>query len=825
MTETRRPEDLVLAWPDPAPDWSGAAPIGNGRLGAMIFGGIEQCRLQINDSTIWSGTPDGPAEALAAVVAGGAGPRRLAEVRQAIRNRDYRRAESLLMSFEGPYSQEYLPFADLWMSLAASGRAVYQSRTLNLDNGIAAEQMRLGDRDVRRLAWASRPAGAICVAVTVTGGTVDMRLALSSPLRAAHRTASESSLVLGVEVPVDGAPRHQADVAEPLRYGGAPGTYDPFGAVAVAIDTDGQVEVADGEWSVRGMSRALVTLASSTSAADFWAAPPGTATPRRTRAGHAERALRQARSALAQGAGALGRAHLDDLRALLGGTSLVIGGRRGGIVDVAAEVLSGADERLVATVMFQLGRYLLASASRPGGGPPANLQGIWNADIRPAWSSNYTLNINTEMNYWGAEPAGLSECHEPLLDLIDRLASNGRPVARELYGARGWVAHHNTDMWGWALPVGMGRGAPSWAIWMMGGVWLAQHLWEHYEFSGDTAFLRDRAWPVLRGGAEFCLDWLVDGEDGGLDTIPSTSPENLFLTPQGTAESLSHSTSMDMALIRALFTRCLQAAGILGIDDPVCEQVRDAIPRLRPTGVTADGRLREWAEDYAEDDPAHRHMSPMVAVYPLGQIDPGSTPDLAAAARRLLDRRGPGAMGWSWAWKIALRARLGDAGIARDLLLEATRPLAGDPGTDAPVDGSRWGGLLPNLFSSHPPFQIDGNYGFTAAIAEMVVQSHGGVVHVLPAIPATWPDGHARGLRCRGGLSVDIGWHGGELTSLTIRRRPGDGEPAVRSVSLRYGRHATEVKLRIGEEARLGPGPEWGRSGPVNTERETAGDR
>ena len=768
--------------------------------------------MQVNDSTIWSGTPDGPAAGLAAVVAGGAGPRRLAQARQAILKEDYRRAESLLMSFEGAYSQEYLPFADLRMSLQADGRAVYQGRTLNLDNGIAAEQMRLGDRDVQRLAWASRPARAICVAVAVTGGAVDMRLRLSSPLRTIYCAADAAGLALGVEIPVDGAPRHEADVAEPLRYAdtadaGAPaGSYDPFGVVAVAIDTDGRVTEANGGWSVRGMSRALVTLTSSTNAADFWSRPPGTAPARRrSRADHLEGAARQARSALAEGADALCRAHSGDLRALLGGTRLVIGGRRGGTIDVEAELGSGTDDRLVATVMFQFGRYLLASASRPGG-PPANLQGIWNACLRPAWSSNYTLNINTEMNYWGAEPTGLSECHEPLFDLMDKLADNGRLVGRDLYGTRGWVAHHNTDLWGWALPAGMGHGAPSWAIWMMGGVWLAQHVWDHFEFTQDTAFLRERGWPLLRGCAEFCLDWLVDGEDGWLDTIPSTSPENLFLSRQGTPEALSYSASTDMALIRALFTHCLRAAGILGLDDPVCGEIRDAIGRLRPLGRTGDGRLREWAEDYAEQDPAHRHLSPMIAVYPLGQIDPDETPDLATAARRFLDRRGPGAMGWSWAWKIALRARLGDAGTARELLLEATRPLAGDPDTDAPADGSRWGGLQPNLLSTHPPFQIDGNYGFTAAIAEMVVQSHGGIIRVLPAIPPDWPDGDARGLRCRGGLAVDVGWRGGELASLTIRRLHGD---PGRGVRVRYGRYAMEVTLRAGEEARFGPGPEW----------------
>jgi hypothetical protein len=798
MNGVTEPGDLVLAWPAPAANWFEAAPVGNGRLGAMVFGGVDAARLQVNDATIWSGTPDGPAEDLAAVLATGAGPERLEQLREAIRERDYRRAEALLMSFEGKYSQEYLPFADLWMSLDAPGPVVYGGRTLNLDNGIAAEEMTLGDCAVQRLVWASNPAGVICMAITVWDGAVDLRLRLSSPLRTVHQGISEGGLSLGAEIPVDGAPRHEPGVAEPLRYAALPAdSYDPFGAIAVAAETDGRVAAAGNEWSVRGMTRALITLASSTSAGDLWRGAPAT-----SRAGHVRQAMERARGALAMGADKLCRTHEADLRGLLGQTSLIIGDRRGGTLDVQAEILSGADERLTATVMFQFGRYLLASASRPGAGPPANLQGIWNDDLRPPWSSNYTLNINTEMNYWGAEPAGLAECHLPLFDLMERMARHGGAVSRDLYGARGWVAHSNTDMWGWTLAAGMGHGAMSWAIWMMGGVWLAQHVWDHFEFSGDVTFLRERGWPLLRGCAEFCLDWLVDGEDGWLDTIPSISPENLFLTPEGQVEALSFSTAMDMALIRALFDHCLQAAGVLGLEDDLLrEEIRAALPRLRPPRITRDGYLAEWAEDYDEQDTHHRHLSPLVAVYPLGQIDPEQAPDLASAAARLLDRRGPGAMGWSWAWKIALRARLGDAATARGLLREATRPLAGDPYTDAPVDGSWWGGLLPNLLSTHPPFQIDGNYGFVAAIAEMILQSHGGVVRVLPALPAEWPDGRVRGLRCRGGVAADLSWRDGELSSLRLRRS-GDSE---RQVRVRYGPHEAEVTVRPGEDVLLGP--------------------
>jgi alpha-L-fucosidase 2 len=792
-TQNTDAADLVLGWPRPAAQWVEAAPVGNGRLACMVFGGAARARWQINDSTVWSGTPHGPADALEAVLAAGAGPERLEQVRAAIRAEDRRTAERLLMSFEGPYSQEYLPFADLSISLLGEGLE-YGSRTLNLDNGVAAEQILAGGRTITRATWASRPAGAICIALDVEGGTVDLGIELSSPLRVVRRTAA----ALGVEIPVDGAPQHEPQVAEPLRYADGPvGGYDPFGAVALAIDTDGEVTEAGGSLAVRGAGRVLITVASSTSGADFWSGRG-----RASREEHLHRAADTAEAAAALGADRLRREHEADLRALLGGMELTVGRRRAGILDVADDVLSGKDEQLTATVVVQLGRYLLAGASRPGGGPPANLQGIWNGELRPPWSSNYTLNINTEMNYWGVWPAGLGACDEPLLRLVERLAETGAPVARRLYGARGWVAHHNTDMWGWALPVGMGHGSPSWAIWMMGGVWLSQHVWDHYAFSQDTDFLRGRGWPLLRGCAEFCLDWLVEGPDGLLDTIPSTSPENLFVSRRGTAESLSASTAMDTALIRALFTNCLAAADTLGLaGDPVCAQIRGALPRLRPTALTADGRLREWSEDHAEQDPHHRHVSQLVALYPLGQIDPEQTPELAAAAARTLDARGPGAMGWSWSWKMALRARLGQGDRARALLLEATRPLAGDPEHDNPVDGSVWGGLLPNLLSTHPPFQIDGNYGLMAAVLETVVQDRGGAVRVLPAIPEQWPEGACRGIRCRGGLAVDLAWADGALSTLTVRRLGGEDRP----VRIRYRDRSTRIRVAPGAAVRLGP--------------------
>ncbi|MFE7168093.1 glycoside hydrolase N-terminal domain-containing protein [Streptomyces sp. NPDC057616] len=788
-------DDLVLSWPAPAATWTEAAPVGNGRLGAMVFGGPHRARIQINDSTVWSGTPGGPAAALAAVRAAGAGPQRLEEVRAALRTGDQDRAEKLLMTFEGPYSQEYLPYADLHLTVAGGEKAAYLGRTLDLDTAVAEDAFRLDATSVRRRVWADAVTGALCTTLDTDGGTVDLSVDLSTPLREVHRSATSSRLTLGIEIPVDGAPAHEPQVAEPLRHADGPlDGYDPFAALALALDTDGEVTAAHGNLLVTGASHVLLTLASSTAAARQWHGEDPA-----DRATHLALAGDTAAQALAQGADHLLGNHVVDVRALLGGTSLRIGPRRHGTYDVARDILAGDDELLTATVLFQLGRYLLATASRPHAGPPANLQGIWNADLRPAWSSNYTININTQMNYWGAEAAGLSSCHAPLFDLLDRMAAQGAMVARELYGARGWVAHHNTDMWGWALPVGMGHGSPSWALWMTGGAWLTQHAWDHYEFTRDLGFLRERAWPLLSGCAEFLLDWLVDDGTGFLDTLPSTSPENLFLV-DGTHRSLTRSSAMDMALIRATFERTVAAAELLGLDTPLVQAVRAALPRLRPPRISAEGRLPEWAEDLTEADPHHRHLSHLIAVHPLGLIDPDTTPELAVAAGKSMDRRGPGAMGWSWAWKIALRARLRDAATARSLLLEASRPLDGDATVDAPPDGSEWGGLLPNLFSTHPPFQIDGNYGFMAALTEMVLQSHTGTVHLLPALPAQWPEGRATDLRCRGGLAVDFDWADGVPTTITVRRLAGDADEPV---SVRHGDRTTKLRLPIGHQAEL----------------------
>ncbi|MCS3441658.1 glycoside hydrolase family 95 protein [Microbacterium phyllosphaerae] len=787
MTDTLR-----LSWDAPATLWEEATPLGNGRIGAMAFGGPSG-RYQLNDSTLWSGTPDGPARALENVRSRGAAPARLTEVRAALGSGDVRLAEELLMAFEGPYSQEFLPLADLHLRVeGAETDPDTPARVLDLDDAALTETLRIPGGRITRRSWVSAPAQALILDL-VADVEFDATIELSTPLRG-RVVDSSGALILDVQAPVDGAPLHEESVDPPLRYAEDDTEFDAYAAAAVVVNSDGEVRHSDGRIVVRKARRLLIALSTSSRAGSWWADADGdwrTASREAIR----DRARERADAAAQRDTHDLLAEHVADRRRVTR-ARFAIGSRREGTWSVDRDVLHGSDPLLRATVAAEYGMYLLASSSRAGS-PAANLQGIWNDQLQPAWSSNYTININTEMNYWAAPLLLDPDALEPLLALVERLASTGTATARELYGTRGWVAHHNSDVWGWSLPVGDGHGAASWAIWMMGGVWLTHNLWDAYEFGGDRDLLRERIWPVMRGAVEFCLDWLVADADGALLTSPSTAPENSYVAADGRPTALGLTATSDLSLIGALFERALIAIADLGLDDALEAEVREALAALTPLRIGSDGRLLEWSAEVEEHEPLHRHLSPVVGLYPLDTVTPERTPELFDGAVRLIDARGPGAMGWSWAWKIALRARARQGEVAASLLEEALTPFDGDATRHGPVDGSEWGGLLPNLFSTHPPFQIDGNLGFPAAIAEMLVQSHGGLVHLLPALPDSWVRGDVQGIAVRPGLVLDLSWSDGRVTGATLHN-PGSER---RTVIVRTADRETSVDVAAGATA------------------------
>jgi alpha-L-fucosidase 2 len=746
--------DLKLTYDKPATKWTEALPLGNGRIGAMVFGGTEDERLQINESTLWGGGPHDYTNPEAYA--------HLAEIRQLIFAGKVDEAEKLSEKLMGRprLLMPYQPFCDIRLRFPSQEPVADYRRELHLNDAIAETAYRVGSTSFQREAFVSYPDQVLVVRLMASRpGQITFTVGMDSPQPGVQvESSSNDTLQLTGQIP----PRQN-----PARTW--TGSWDQPGmrfAAELKVMPEGGSVRSDGErLEISGANSVTILFSNATSFRNY-----------RDISGDALSAAQEyVKAASEQPYDRLRQRHVDDFRRLFSRVQLRLGEDHSTKpTDQRIQDFAENDDPSLLALYFEFGRYLLISSSRPGG-QPANLQGIWNQDLNPPWGSKWTTNINLEMNYWQADTGNLWETEEPLWSLVRDLRVTGAETARVEYRSKGWVLHHNTDLWRATTPVD-----GPWGIWPMGEAWLANRMWDHYEFSEDREFLQHDAYPAMKGVAEFVLAFLVEAPPGTpfagrLVTNPSTSPENTYIL-NGKPESLTYASTMDIELIRELFENCRRAAAILGTDSEFRSELARTQKRLPPLQVGKRGQLQEWIEDYPETDPHHRHVSNLYSVYPGHDISLATTRKLAAAAERTLELRGDGGTGWSTVWRTALWARLQNPVRAyANLKLLITKF------------------TLPDMFDLCPPFQIDGNLGGAAAITEMLIQSTPDEISVLPALPQQWPSGSLTGVRVRGGGKVDVVWKEGRLTELRLQ-----SDRAVK-YRLIYGDESAEAQVKPGK--------------------------
>jgi len=765
----------TLWYNQPAQYFEETLVLGNGRMGASVFGGVESDKIFLNDITLWSGEPVNANKWPDAF-------KNLAAVREALKNEDYQLAEKLNRKLQGDNSHSYAPLGTLFLNFENKGTAQNYYRELNIANAVSKVEYEVNGVKYTREYFISHPDKVMVIKLTSSKkGALNFNLQFTSQLK--YKVSTE-----GNKLTVNGRVHIGNDRKGPI-FDDNRGTR--FSTLASIKNTGGKVTATDSTLVLMDGTEAIVYVSVATSFNGF------DKDPSKEGVKDAELAAMQMDNSFNKSFKSLKNAHMEDYHQFFNRVSLDLGKTEAPNLPTNERLMryaDGKEDKNLEVLYFQYGRYLLISSSRTEG-VPANLQGLWNPYINPPWRSNYTVNINVEENYWLAENTNLSEMHGSLLGFIKNISETGKTTARTFYGINGWAACHNSDIWAMSNPVGNGTDEPMWACWNMGGAWLSTHLWEHYLYTQDKEYLKNHAYEIMKGAAQFCMEWLVEDKDGKLITMPSTSPENKYVTPDGFHGATFYGGTADLAMIRACMTQAVEASKVLDVDADFRQQLESALGRLLPYRIGKKGNLQEWYYDWDDEDPRHRHQSHLFGLYPGHDISPLATPELANACKRTLEIKGDETTGWSKGWRINLWARLLDGNHAYQMYRTLLRYVSPDGAKGTNYHGG--GGTYPNFLNATPPFQIDGNFGGAAAVAEMLVQSTDKEIRLLPALPDAWAAGSVKGICARGGFEIAMEWENKMLKTVTVTSKNGG------TTNLVYGDKQKTITLARGKEINI----------------------